>query len=276
MDYFKLELQINSPNYPQIQFKENQLLLGFVTQGWAKIQLTKETIEKIEHGRWFLCSLEQLIVDRTSEENVQITFIACSQDFIQSLFDLGLDNPSSKTPLQEFVTNGHVREFQSAPMNAAAHALANEISGSPHKGFKQRLTLEANTLSWIAEVLNQSQFVDSEQAVNINAHDRDAIEAIASQMRSAPGHEYSLAELCTLGGINEHKLKRTFKQIYQVTVFTYLRDIRMDYAAELLKENRMNVLQVANEVGYSNASHFARAFKDRHGLLPKAYQCIQR
>jgi AraC-like DNA-binding protein len=50
----------------------------------------------------------------------------------------------------------------------------------------------------------------------------------------------------------------------------------MNHAAELLKNDRLSVIQVANEVGYSNASHFARAFKDRHGLLPKAYQCLQR
>jgi AraC-like DNA-binding protein len=50
----------------------------------------------------------------------------------------------------------------------------------------------------------------------------------------------------------------------------------MDYAAGLLRDDRLSVIQVANEVGYSNASHFARAFKDRHQLLPKAYQCLHR
>ena len=85
-----------------------------------------------------------------------------------------------------------------------------------------------------------------------------------------------MAELCQLSGLNEHKLKSAFKRIHGKTTFGYLRELRMDYAASLLKQDRLSVIQVANEVGYSNASHFARAFKERHGLLPKAYQCLYR
>ena len=71
-------------------------------------------------------------------------------------------------------------------------------------------------------------------------------------------------------------LVSAFKEIVGSTAFTFLREVRMDYAAQLLKDDRHSVIQVANEVGYSNASHFARAFKNRHGLLPKAYQCLHR
>lgn len=50
----------------------------------------------------------------------------------------------------------------------------------------------------------------------------------------------------------------------------------MQRAERLLKEGDSSVLEIANAVGYSNPSHFARNFKEQIGLLPKRYQLLQR
>ena len=73
--------------------------------------------------------------------------------------------------------------------------------------------------------------------------------------------------------MNEHQIKSAFEHIRGQTPFISLREVRIDYAAKLLKADRLSVIQVANQVDYPNANHFTRAFKDRHSLLPTAYQC---
>jgi AraC-like DNA-binding protein len=43
-------------------------------------------------------------------------------------------------------------------------------------------------------------------------------------------------------------------------------------AKSLLEKQELTVIEIANVLGYSNPSHFSRAFKAMHNILPKAYQ----
>ncbi|MGB0414633.1 MAG: helix-turn-helix transcriptional regulator [Coraliomargarita sp.] len=274
LDYLRISLTIDSPIPVNIQFGEPRLMLGYINSGWAKSEVTTDNVEKLEPGQWFRASADQLCLDRTSEDGAQIDVFLCSPALTQFL--LNLDPDDAHASLEQFASRGEPIPFSSGQMNSTAFNASKLIADSEIDGIRHRLQLEGNVLSWMAEVLIQSKSSANSSKRALNADDHDAIDNITQQMHREPGQEYSIDDLCMLGGINEHKLKSAFKSIHGKTAFSYLREVRMDHAASLLKEDRLSVIQVANEVGYSNASHFARAFKDRHGLLPKAYQCIQR
>lgn len=99
--------------------------------------------------------------------------------------------------------------------------------------------------------------------------DREAIETAARYMEENLGEEHSLSKLARRVHLNEWKLKKGFKEHFGTTVFGYLREKRMEEAWHLLRETEATVLEVANTVGYSNPSHFARAFRDVHALNPR-------
>lgn len=82
----------------------------------------------------------------------------------------------------------------------------------------------------------------------------------------------SIAELSELVGLNQYKLKKSFKQQYNMTIFAYVKQQRMMKAMELLKEGELNVSEVAYEIGYINISHFSRNFKNVYGKNPKDFQ----
>lgn len=67
--------------------------------------------------------------------------------------------------------------------------------------------------------------------------------------------------------INRDKLQSIFKSVYGKTLSEYTRYIRMERAHHLLL-TRKNVAEVGYELGYSNLSHFSRAFKKVHGINP--------
>jgi AraC family transcriptional regulator len=46
----------------------------------------------------------------------------------------------------------------------------------------------------------------------------------------------------------------------------------MDAARRLLRETKKSVITIANEVGYSNPSHFAQLFRKETGLAPTDYR----
>ncbi len=66
-------------------------------------------------------------------------------------------------------------------------------------------------------------------------------------------------------------LSRTFSAETGMTIPKYLRKIRMERAAELLRGGKHNVTEAAMEVGYSSLSHFSQAFCQTMGCCPGLY-----
>lgn len=277
LDHLSLDIKIDGPLPVRIEFEERTLILGFVTSGWAKLHHDTDNIEKLESGQWYQLSANELDFDRTSSKGVSLEIFLCSGQFARTLGELEQDHGLKALDEFSHQENTEILDtVSSGMMKSTALACSQLIAKSSSGSIKERLQLEANALTWIAEILSQSADVNQASVAGINANDREAIKRITNAMEQSPSKEFTMDDLCRIGGINEHKLKSAFKYIYGKTTFSYLREIRMDYAAELLREDRLSVIQVANEVSYSNASHFAKAFKDRHKLLPKAYQCLHR
>ena len=78
----------------------------------------------------------------------------------------------------------------------------------------------------------------------------------------------------TLGrevGCSPFYLSRSFSREVGLTIPQYLRKLRMERAAELLRSGRYNVTETATEVGYASLSHFSKAFCETIGCCPVLY-----
>ena len=81
----------------------------------------------------------------------------------------------------------------------------------------------------------------------------------------------SLEELGRKIGCSHFYLSRIFSAQTGQTITHYLRQLRMEKAAELLKSSEYNVTEVALEVGYNSLSHFSAAFQETFGCCPGLY-----
>jgi AraC-like DNA-binding protein len=81
----------------------------------------------------------------------------------------------------------------------------------------------------------------------------------------------TLDELAHLVGSSPFYLSRQFAQEGGMTMQQYLRQVRMDRAAELLRTGKCNVTEAALEVGYNSLSHFSSAFHETFGCCPGLY-----
>jgi AraC-like DNA-binding protein len=72
-------------------------------------------------------------------------------------------------------------------------------------------------------------------------------------------------------GCSPFYLSRIFSQQAGQTIPQYLRRLRMERAAELLRSGEHNVTEAALEVGYSSLSHFSQAFHETFGCCPGLY-----
>ena len=81
----------------------------------------------------------------------------------------------------------------------------------------------------------------------------------------------SLEELGRKIGCSHFYLSRIFSAQTGQTITQYLRQLRMEKAAGLLKSREYNVTEVALEVGYNSLSHFSAAFQETFGCCPGLY-----
>jgi AraC-like DNA-binding protein len=78
----------------------------------------------------------------------------------------------------------------------------------------------------------------------------------------------SLAALARLCGLNEFKLKKGFKEVYNDTVFGYFNAVRLEQARLLILDTDKTLSEIAYETGYAHPQHFNRAFKNKFGVTP--------
>ena len=82
----------------------------------------------------------------------------------------------------------------------------------------------------------------------------------------------SLTELARVSGLNEFKLKKGFKELFNTSVFGYLSDFRLNEARKVLQSG-MPIKEVSDQLGYSSVQHFTRAFKGKFGVTPGKVSC---
>ncbi len=78
----------------------------------------------------------------------------------------------------------------------------------------------------------------------------------------------SIPRLAKLAAMSPSKLKNSFKEIYGLPVYQYFQKYRMQKAKAMLLSKKYSVREVGVEVGYSNLSNFAKAFRKSFDQLP--------
>lgn len=73
-------------------------------------------------------------------------------------------------------------------------------------------------------------------------------------------------------GISEGHLSHTFKKETDCTLLSYLTRYRIHKSMELLRDCRVKVYQVAQQVGYRDIAYFSNTFKKLVGCTPSEYQ----
>jgi AraC family transcriptional regulator len=100
---------------------------------------------------------------------------------------------------------------------------------------------------------------------------RDRVERTKELLARDLVNPPTLEQLGTEVGCSPFYLSRIFSREVGLTIPQYLRNIRMERAAELLRSGRFNVSEAAIEVGYSSLSHFSKAFCETIGCCPVLY-----
>jgi AraC-like DNA-binding protein len=100
---------------------------------------------------------------------------------------------------------------------------------------------------------------------------QERVEQVTFLLKQNLAEPPSLEELGRKIGCSHFYLSRIFSNHTGQTITQYLRQLRMEKAAELLRSGEYNVTEAALEVGYASLSHFSQAFHEAFGCCPGLY-----
>jgi AraC-like DNA-binding protein len=148
----------------------------------------------------------------------------------------------------------------------------NEIVEDKNSGLVRSTRIEGKTLELLSMQIKQYEddLKEPGKQVMLRKQDIEKIKNARKILMDNFKNPPTIEELAKKSGINQQKLKKGFKLIYNKTINSYSRDKRLEIAATKLL-NGLSVREAADEVGYINKSHFASRFREKYGVLPKDY-----
>jgi AraC-like DNA-binding protein len=84
--------------------------------------------------------------------------------------------------------------------------------------------------------------------------------------------QISLSELASIAGVRPSRLAAVFREQYRTTVGDYIRKVRVERAIERMADPNATLADIALATGFSDQSHFSRAFKRETGMSPARYR----
>ena len=113
---------------------------------------------------------------------------------------------------------------------------------------------------------------DKVEEANVKGNDEQLMERIMKVVnKHLSDSDFTVDTLTTEVGISRTQLHRKMKEMTGLPVSEFIRNIRLEQAARLLEEQKINVTQVAYTVGFNNPAHFSTVFKKQFGISPTEY-----
>jgi AraC-like DNA-binding protein len=98
------------------------------------------------------------------------------------------------------------------------------------------------------------------------------LKRVTSYMRDNLAQDITLAELASLIGLSKSQFGRAFKSSTGQVPHQWLLNARINWAQQLLRDGALSLSEVALAAGFSDQSHFTRAFSRLVGTSPGAWR----
>lgn len=156
------------------------------------------------------------------------------------------------------------------PLSPRVILLAEQLLQPPQfEPFLHQIMLESWAIAAIGEGLRAATGAQPAKVYSLRARERDRLEAIKTFIESDAASGMTLTELARHFGTNVKALQDDFRVTFGSTIFSYLKNYRLERAHEALRHEGVTVAEAAHLAGYVNPANFATAFRKRFGMSPR-------
>jgi len=201
-------------------------------------------------------------IDKERDTKVFVLFIA---DFILKRYLSAKESEVINFLYNTIQKDIYLEQIDRQALDAMSLYIIDKIRSTKPDAMMSSLISEHNTLEFM---IHRFKLLDIESE-NLNDDElcisKSAKEILLKSFTNPPTIEV-LAHLCAT---NETKLKAVFKKRYKTTIYTYIQKLRLEKANFLLREQSLNIGEIAKEVGYKHQGHFSKLFFEYYGVYPK-------
>lgn len=90
--------------------------------------------------------------------------------------------------------------------------------------------------------------------------------------RNHLGEDLRVDDLATASGYSRYHFSRLFTKYQGVSPAFFLRNLRLQEAANMLQGKRLTIKETAAACGFMDCSHFCRLFRDAYGVSPETFR----
>jgi len=87
--------------------------------------------------------------------------------------------------------------------------------------------------------------------------------------------ELTISSIAQSAAISESECLRCFHEMLGTTPIRYVRQLRIQHAAELLESTNLKIAEIGALCGFQEMSYFSKTFRDAKGRTPKEYRQIK-
>lgn len=102
--------------------------------------------------------------------------------------------------------------------------------------------------------------------------ERERLNAAVAAMQRNPAAAHSVLNLARLAGMSRSNFAESFRSCFGRSPMEFLRALRMDRAAELLRKRDTPIKLIGARVGYTSRASFSHAFQRSFGLSPAEFR----
>ena len=214
---------------------------------------------------------QPLRASRQGEQRHQFLTVEMSFDFLRR--HLGDFAPALHPLVREVVAGQSEKSAVVAPtrLTSRQQQLLASLREAPVLAAAQKLWYQTKALELAAELFfcapgERELFCQRQQRLSGERVEK-VVALLGKNLENPPNLEEIGRAVCC----SPFHLSRTFSSATGMTIPQYIRQLRMERAAELLRSGKFNVTEAALEVGYSSLSHFSQAFHETFGCCPGLY-----
>ncbi len=161
--------------------------------------------------------------------------------------------------------------FNYEPMDVEYKRILSEIVTPDVDPSYERLVVQNRVMLLLERFFTRinDKMSDMHFDVKVSNEDITRLKKIEAELvKDFSVEPLGIAKLARMAAMSPSKLKNSFKEIYGLPIYQYYQKQRMNKAKAMLLSQKYTVRDVGIDVGFSNLSNFAKAFKKSFDQLP--------
>ncbi len=123
--------------------------------------------------------------------------------------------------------------------------------------------------SWMLDYVQEIfDYLDKQN----NSHNSEIIEMIKKYIFDHLSDDLSLDRVAEYANISSAYLSKIFKDESGINFVTYIKELRLEKAKELILSTDSSIQQIGSDVGYNTTAYFIQQFKAKYGYTPNDYR----